>query len=326
MNSILNSISSGDLQVLNVPRVKPVKEDSIINILQNSEIEFKIEPKQTPKLNNFDSQFSTIINNPNTTNQDVTNNSIIELLQNNYEIDSSAFNNCCDCQDKSEIVIEAQHNLLKDCNCKDKQEQVSTQDLQDLLQNSEIEFNCPTFEDKLSNVNSGFGANNDLHYECPCNPPKLKIPLYKENFLKEFETEAEKAEARHSLGLYNKGDVVAMSLLTAENGIPNSQQWLLAEIKQMRKGDKFFTPFTSFAATYDSEGQTLDSRMREIHNLFQNHQKQITQINQISLNKGIESLGDVKLFLEGFDKKEPLQKTLDTMDKQMVRFETIGQL
>jgi hypothetical protein len=39
----------------------------------------------------------------------------------------------------------------------------------------------------------------------------------------------------------------------------------------MRKGDTFFTPLTSFSATYDSEGHTLDSRMREIDDLFKNH-------------------------------------------------------
>ena len=41
MSSILNSISSGDLQVQHVPKEKPVKEDSIIELLQNSEIEFE---------------------------------------------------------------------------------------------------------------------------------------------------------------------------------------------------------------------------------------------------------------------------------------------
>jgi hypothetical protein len=33
------------------------------------------------------------------------------------------------------------------------------------------------------------------------------------------------------LGIYNKGDVVAMSLLTAENNIPAPSEWLKAEIK-----------------------------------------------------------------------------------------------
>jgi hypothetical protein len=90
-----------------------------------------------------------------------------------------------------------------------------------LLQNSEIEFTtCPKIEDKLLNMTTGFGENNDLHYETPCKKPELNIPLYLNNYLSEFKTEEEKAAARHALGLYNKGDVVAMSLLTAEDDLP----------------------------------------------------------------------------------------------------------
>jgi hypothetical protein len=59
-----------------------------------------------------------------------------------------------------------------------------------------------------------------MHYETPCFEPKFKVPLYQENFLSEFVTEEEKAAARHALGLYNKGDVVAMSLLTTESSLP----------------------------------------------------------------------------------------------------------
>ena len=347
MNSILNSISAGDLQVLNVPRVKPVKEDSIINILQNSEIEFKIEPKQTTKLNNFDSQFSTTINSPNTTDEDVTDNSIIELLQNNYEIDCNAFNNCYDCQNKSEIVTEAQHELLKDCNCKDKQEEVS---IQDLVQNSEIEFNRCQDNNNLNNFNTGFGGNNDLHYETECTDPdtnnfnagfevnnethhkikckihNIKTPLYQENYFSEFKTEEEKAAARHALGLYDNTDVVLMTLLTAENGVPTQDVWEAAEIKQMQKGYEFFIPLTSFNAVYDSNGKTLDSRVRELQSIIQNNQKEINKINQASSGSTITSLQDVKLFLEGFSNGETLQETINTIYQQMVRFENTGQI
>lgn len=350
MNSILNSISAGDLQVLNVPRVKPVKEDSIINMLQNSEIEFKIEPKQTPKLNNFDSQFSTTINNHSTTNQDLTNNSIIGLLQNNYEIDCNAFNNCCACQDKSEIVTEAHHDLLKDCNCKDKQEEVSIQDLQNLAQNSEIEFNRCQDNNNLSNFNTGFGGNNDLHYETECVDPdtnnfntgfevnneihpkteckihNIKTPLYQENYFSEFKTEEERQAARHALGLYTNTDVVLMTLLTAENGIPSQDVWQDAEIKQMQNGYEFFTPLTSFNAVYDSNGKTLDSRVKELQSLIQSSQKEINKINQASSGSTITSLQDVKLFLEGFSNGETLRETINNMDQQMIRFEKTGQI
>jgi hypothetical protein len=95
---------------------------------------------------------------------------------------------------------------------------VNQDSIVDLFQNSEIEFKtCPDFKKNLDNFNTGFGENNDLHYESLCKSPDLKTPLYQENFLREFVTEEEKAAARHALGLYNKGDVVAMSLLTAED-------------------------------------------------------------------------------------------------------------
>ena len=52
MNSILNSISSGDLQVQQSPRDIPIKQDSIINLFQNSEIEFKTCPEFKKNLEN----------------------------------------------------------------------------------------------------------------------------------------------------------------------------------------------------------------------------------------------------------------------------------
>ena len=57
MISILNSISSGDLQVQQVPGEIPVKEDSIIELLQSSEIEFDTCPKLEGKLDNFNTGF-----------------------------------------------------------------------------------------------------------------------------------------------------------------------------------------------------------------------------------------------------------------------------
>ena len=69
-----------------------------------------------------------------------------------------------------------------------------------------------------------------MHYDTPC-APKLKTPLYLDNYLSEFTTEEERAAARHALGIYNKGDVVAMSLLTAEDDLPSGQDLLDATTK-----------------------------------------------------------------------------------------------
>lgn len=227
MSSILNSISSGDLQVQQAPKEKPVKKDSIIELLQNSEIEFET---------------------------------------------------------------------------------------------------CPKLVDRLDAFNTGFGENNDLHYETKCKRPDLKTPLYQENYLKEFVTEEEKAAARHALGLYNKGDVVAMSLLTAEDDVPTQQQWIDATIKQLRKGDKFFTPYTNFKSVFDSEGNTLDSRFKSMQATIVEQQKEIVRITSVSESTEVTSLGDVKLFLQGFNNGDNLKNTLDQMNEEMLRFETTGQI
>lgn len=227
MSSILNSISSGDLQVLTAPREIPVKEDSIINLLQNSEIEFTT---------------------------------------------------------------------------------------------------CPKIEDTLLNMNTGFGENNDLHYETPCKKPELKTPLYLENYLREFDTEEEKAAVRHALGLYNKGDIVAMSLLTAEDTLPTQNDWDFATIKQLRKGDKFFTPITQFNAVFDSSGKTLETKLHEFNSTIIDHQKELMKITQVSNYEQITSLGDVNLFLQGFKNGDTLQNELDEIKQEMLRFEETGQI
>lgn len=227
MSSILNSISQGDLQVQQAPKEKPIKEDSIIELLQNSEIEFET---------------------------------------------------------------------------------------------------CPKLEKEDFTFDTGFGENNDVYYEDKCKKPELKTPLYQSNYLSEFVTEEEKAAARHSLGLYNKGDVVAMSLLTAEDGAPSQQQWAEALIKQLRKGDQFFTPYTSFKSVFDSAGVTLERRFKEIQDTMTEQQKEIFRINSVSANDTITSLGDVQVFLQGFNNGTNLQSILDDMDQEMLRFETTGQI
>ena len=116
----------------------------------------------------------------------------------------------------------------------------------EFLQNSGIGFGtCSTCKDTDYEFQTGFGSHDVLYLDGKCSKPKLNIPLYKENFLSEFKTEEEKAAARHALGLYNKGDVVGMSLLTTDDGLPSGAQWLEAEILQLKRGDKFFTPLTS---------------------------------------------------------------------------------
>lgn len=197
----------------------------------------------------------------------------------------------------------------------------------ELLQNSEIEFKtCSRLEEKLFEADTGFGFNNDLYYETPCAKPKLSTPLYQENFLSEFVTEEEKAAARHALGLYNKGDVVALSLLTTEASLPTKQDWEKSTIKQMKQGDLFFTPITSFRAVYDGSGSTLDTVVNKINSLITQQKEEIAKINNPSNSTTISSLGDVKTFLNGFNNGENLHDNLEDLSKEMLRFELTGQM
>ena len=194
--------------------------------------------------------------------------------------------------------------------------------------NSEIEFKtCPKLNDAiLDDVNTGFSENNDLHFKNHCKKPSLITPLYKENYLAEFKTEEEKASARHALGIYNKNDIVAMSLLTAEETLPTSDAWNKASIKQLKQGDKFFTPITSIHAVYDSDGTTLSAKLKDINSTITQHHTELTSIIQVSKNKEISSLGDVKAFLQGFNNGDNLYNKLDEINQEMLRFEKTGQI
>lgn len=227
MSSILNSISSGDLQVHEAPREIPVKEDSIIELLQSSEIEFDT---------------------------------------------------------------------------------------------------CPKLEDKLDNFNTGFGENNDLRFEDKCKKPVLKTPLYRENCLSEFITAEEKAVARKALGLYNGDDVVSMSLLTTDDKKPTVHQLVQAKAKQMKKGNEFFTPYTSFDAVLDQSGKSLSENLKALHKLVTSNTTEIENIKKESSGNSVTSLGDVKKFLQGFNKNNSLHKTISDMNQEMLRFNKTGEI
>ena len=117
-----------------------------------------------------------------------------------------------------------------------------------------------------------------------------------------------------------------MSLLTAEDNLPTYSDWANTTIKQLRKGDKFFTPITSFNAVYDAEGITLTTKFKEINSLIIEQQKEIMKINQVSGEQTISSLGDVKMFLQGFSNGENLHNIIDQMDQEMLRFQKTGEI
>jgi hypothetical protein len=117
-----------------------------------------------------------------------------------------------------------------------------------------------------------------------------------------------------------------MSLLTAEATTPSKEDWTEAALLQLRKGDKFFTPLTSFSAVFDASGTSLATKMLEINSLISEQQKSITNILQPSKSKEIYSLGDVRVFLQGFNNGDNLHTTIDNINKDMLRFRKTGQL
>lgn len=184
-------------------------------------------------------------------------------------------------------------------------------------------------EDSIIDIldsSTGFGEENTLHYSTPCKKHILKTPLYQENYLGEFKTEEEKAAARRSLGLYNKGDVVAMSILTTKEGIPSVQNMIVAPIKQMNQGDKLFIPVTTFKAVFDSSGTSLEEKFDEVQSLITKQSNDLKDLTKVSSNKNITTLGDVNKFLKGFKNGDTLQDTLDSMNQETLRFESTGQM
>lgn len=276
MSSILNSISQGDLQVQQAPREKPVKEDSIIELLKNPEIEFEIVQKPEISIKPdliFDDAYT-------------------------YEPPSN----------DSETTVNNMQTSISE-----------------LLENSQVEITiCPTVGNKFENINTGFSDNNDLYYKDTCAKPELKVPLYKDNYFNEFVTEEEKEQARQSLGVYTKGDVVSMALFTIEESFPNKTDWDDATQYQLKKSNKFFTPITSFKAVYDQSGVNLETRFLNIQALVSEQKEKLDKVINPTNSDQITSLGDVTLFLQGFNNGNNLHSTITQMNQEMLRFEKLN--
>lgn len=197
----------------------------------------------------------------------------------------------------------------------------------DLFKNSEIEFErgkCGQYS--FPAFNTGFGTNGDLHFDTPCKKPKLNTPLYKENYLREFVTEEEKAAVRKALGLYGSSDVVAMSLLTTSDELPTLSNLLAAPVKQIKQANEIFLPITSFEAVYDSKGKTLKTRLEDVQSLLTTQRKELNSITQISQSSKITSLGDVQVFLQGFNNGDTLLSKLEEINQENLRFEKTGEI
>ena len=83
-------------------------------------------------------------------------------------------------------------------------------------------------------IDTGFDIQSSLDYN-PCSQRPLSQPLYKENYLGEFETEEEKRIARRNLGLFDDNDVVAMSLITTDEAVTDKDILDLLKIKTINQ-------------------------------------------------------------------------------------------
>ena len=204
---------------------------------------------------------------------------------------------------------------------------VKEDSLIEIFKNSEIEFTtCSKPENNLDKFNTGFGESQELHYETTCSKHESKTPLYKENYLRDFKTEEEKALARNSLGIYNRGDVVMNSLLTVEDDAPTKAEIQQAPVKYLRKQNKLFVPLTTLKAVCTEDGVPLQTTITNLTKLIADTQEQINSITKLSKLSTITSLGDVSQFLRGFKNGDNLRSTLDSMSQDMVRFEKTGNI
>lgn len=71
----------------------------------------------------------------------------------------------------------------------------------------------------MTTVDTGFGECNRVELDRP--KPQYKTPLYKENYLGEFQVETEKELARNNLGVYSKESVNALIERIVEGGTTN---------------------------------------------------------------------------------------------------------
>ena len=172
-------------------------------------------------------------------------------------------------------------------------------------------------------IDTGFDTQSSLDYK-PCSPRPLSQPLYKENYLGEFETEEEKRIARHNLGLFDDKDIVAMSLITTDKAVTNKDILDLLEIKAINQGNVPFAPQTTATAVLVKQGNTYNTLQEVLRQQSSSIERANSRIDQL-LNKStsgaaIKTVGDINAFLSGFKNTETLREIV----KDHLLFESKG--
>ena len=159
-------------------------------------------------------------------------------------------------------------------------------------------------------IDTGFDIQSSLDYN-PCSQRPLSQPLYKENYLGEFETEEEKRIARRNLGLFDDNDVVAMSLITTDEAITDKDILDLLKIKTINQGNIPFAPQTTATAVLVKQGNAYNTLQEVLGEQSSSIKKTSSRIDQL-LNKStsgtaIKTVGDINAFLSGFKNTETLR-------------------
>ena len=159
-------------------------------------------------------------------------------------------------------------------------------------------------------IDTGFDIQSSLDYN-PCSQRPLSQPLYKENYLGEFETEEEKRIARRNLGLFDDNDVVAMSLITTDEAITDKDILDLLKIKTINQGNIPFAPQTTATAVLVKQGNAYNTLQEVLGEQSSSIKKESSRIDQL-LNKStsgtaIKTVGDINAFLSGFKNTETLR-------------------
>ena len=160
-------------------------------------------------------------------------------------------------------------------------------------------------------INTGFDRESSLDFK-PCSSRPLSTPLYKENYLGEFETEEDKRQARHNLGLFDEKDVVAMSLITTEDPVVDTDVLDLLKIKSINQGKIPFAVQTTASAVLVKQKNSYTPLQNILGDYDISIQKANSRIDQL-LNKStegarIKTIGDINQFLDGFKNNESLME------------------
>lgn len=172
-------------------------------------------------------------------------------------------------------------------------------------------------------IDTGFDLQSSLDYK-PCTPKPLQTPLYKENYLSEFETAEEKRQARHNLGIYDDWDIVEMGLINVGDAIKDKDILDELQIKVVKQGGNPIAVQTLASAVLVKQEQKYTSLQDVLGEYATSINKTHSRIDQLLTKSAegaaIKTVGDINFFLGGFKNSETLVEVLG----DYLKFESKG--